>query len=190
MGQEHTPPQDRRSFLRWAVHGLGAIFALVLGVPAVAYLIDGRNRKAPPSGFRRLARLSELTPNQPREYTIRQTRQDAWTLYPNEIVGRVFLIRRDGDQVEAFTTTCPHLGCSINFTGNAAVPFLCPCHGGHWTIQGQRIDPENNVAPRDMDTLQTQRTRVPGTPDSQPDYFIEVHYQSFKALLPNKEPRA
>jgi Rieske Fe-S protein len=171
--------QDRRSFLRWAIHGLSAVFAIVLGAPAIAFLIDGRNRKASGAAFRRLARLSDLTPNQPREYAVRQSRWDAWNFYPNEIVGRVFLVRRDGDRVEAFTTTCPHLGCSINYTGNASIPFLCPCHGGRWTIQGQRIDPANNVAPRDMDSLEVRLEAIEGAPAPEPDYFIEAKFQNF-----------
>ena len=179
-------PHDRRSFLRWAVHGLGALFGVVLGVPAAAFLIDGRNRRAAAGDFKRVARLSELVVGQPQQVVIRETRRDAWTLYPNEVVGRVFLIRRDGDHVDAFTTTCPHLGCSINYTGDAQTPFVCPCHGGRFDIHGQLLQP-NNPAPRGMDSLETQRTPVPDTPPGRPDYFIEVKYQVFRKGQHEKE---
>jgi Rieske Fe-S protein len=183
--------QDRRSFLRWAVNGLGALFAAVLGVPAVAYLIDGRNRTATAGGFKRVARLSDLTPGRPRVVTVRQTRSDAWTLHPDEIVGRVFLIRREGDRVDAYTTICPHLGCSVNYTGNADVPFLCPCHGGRFDLHGHRIETGgNNPAPRGMDSLQVQRVPVPDSPAGRPDFYIEVQYQTFKPMAPEKEVRA
>ena len=43
---------DRRTFLKWATHGLGVVFGAIIGVPAIAYLIDPRNRPAPPGGFR------------------------------------------------------------------------------------------------------------------------------------------
>ena len=58
-GDPH-PPMERRSFLKWATHGLGVLFGALLGVPAVAYLIDARNRPAPNNDFRTVARLSEL----------------------------------------------------------------------------------------------------------------------------------
>jgi Rieske Fe-S protein len=185
MGQQ----QDRRSFLRWAVHGLGALFGVVLGVPAAAFLIDGRNRAAAAGGFKRVARLSELAPGQPRQFVIRETRRDAWTLYPNEVVGRVFLIRRDADRVDAYTTTCPHLGCSINYTGDAQTPFVCPCHGGRFDIDGKLIQTDN-PAPRGMDSLQTQTVPVPDAPAGRPDYFIEVKFQVFKKGVEDKEPIA
>ena len=67
----------RRKFLRWAVHGLGAVFAAVLGVPAVVYLIDPRNRPNPERGFKPVARLRELTASTPKEVVIRATGRDA-----------------------------------------------------------------------------------------------------------------
>ena len=133
--QHDSPPPERRSFLRWAVHGLGALFGLVLGIPAVAYLLDARNRPAPKRGFRRVAQLSELPLNRPKEVVIFDTRTDAWTLYPSDVIGRVFLIKRSNTQVEAYTTICPHLGCSINYTGEI---FRCPCHGATFSLEGRK----------------------------------------------------
>jgi Rieske Fe-S protein len=164
------PAPDRRSFLRWAIHGLGILFAAVLGIPAVAYLIDARNRKAPPPGFKTVARLSDLQEDEPLEVVIRETRRDAWTLHRDEIVGRVFLIKRRGGHVDAFTTICPHLGCSINYTGNQRVPFVCPCHNARYRLDGERIEP--TPAPRGMDVLEVRAD--PDDPDA-----IQVRYQVF-----------
>ena len=44
--------EERRSFLRWAIHGMGALFAAILGIPALAYLADARHRKAQDRSFR------------------------------------------------------------------------------------------------------------------------------------------
>ena len=183
---------ERRTFLRWAVHGLGAVFGAVLGFPAVVYLIDPRNRPPRETGMRPVARTSELTVNVPREVVIHETRYDAWTLHPNDVVGRIWIVRRPGNNaqgkpnVEVFTTTCPHLGCSVNFTG---ADFLCPCHGAHYTLSGQAIRQENgrpinNVAPRDMDSLPMELEPVAGAPG---DYVIKVKYERFKSNSPQKE---
>ena len=67
MGQ----PTDRRSFLRWAIHGLGSIFAVVLGVPAVAFLIDPRNRPAREGGLPHRRRLDDLEVDKPRRSSLR-----------------------------------------------------------------------------------------------------------------------
>ncbi|HEV8062295.1 MAG TPA: ubiquinol-cytochrome c reductase iron-sulfur subunit [Gemmataceae bacterium] len=167
------PAESRRSFLKFATNALGALFALVLGVPAVAYLIDARNRAAAQGDFKTVARLSELPVNVPQQVVIRDVRRDAWTIHPNDVIGRVWLIRRDKDQVEAFTTICPHLGCSVNFEETAHL-FVCPCHGGTFDFEGHRKDlpGQINPAPRGMDRLECRRS--PANPD-----LIEVKYQNF-----------
>ena len=157
---------DRRAFLKWATHGLGVVFGAVIGVPAIAYLIDPRNRPAPPSGFRDVARLSELQVNMPHQVVIRDIRSDAWTLHPNDEIGRVWLIKRDDKTVDAFTSICPHLGCSINFeTSNNS--FLCPCHGGTFGVQGGKV---SGPVPRGMDSLEC---KIDGE-------TIRVKYENFK----------
>src|SRR5438132_13400055 len=100
-GPPHT---QRRSFLKWATHGLGALFGAILGIPAIAYLIDARNRPAPDSDFKTVARLTELEIGVPKQVILRDIRHDAWTLHPNDVIGRVWLIRRDQEKVEAYTT--------------------------------------------------------------------------------------
>jgi menaquinol-cytochrome c reductase iron-sulfur subunit len=169
--------------LKWATHGLGVLFGALLGVPAVAYLIDARNRPAPPSDFHTVARLSELQKGVPHQVVIHDVRQDAWTLHPNDVIGRVWLIRRDGDKVDAFTTTCPHLGCSVNYEAKEGL-FICPCHGGTFVLSGQRkeLTERKNPAPRGMDALQIKVSEDPDPAhvvNGKRDSTIAVKYQNF-----------
>ncbi len=196
--QHPEPPEKltgRRSFLRWCVHGLGGLFTIFLAIPIVSYIIDPRNRKASGSNFKDVAQLNDLPVGQPREFVIREQRRDAWTLYPNEVVGRVFLIREgegvenpgpnDQPPVKAFTTICPHLGCSVNFTGDLSgnqAAFLCPCHGGRFSLDGNRIEPEHNPAPRAMDSLNVRYK--PGNPS-----IVQVEYEKFYQNTPEKKER-
>ena len=115
---------QRRTFLEWSINGLSAVFAAVLGLPAIAYLTDARNRPARETGMRTVAKLSELEGGVPKEFVIRETRRDAWSLHPDDVVGRVLLIRRPNNEVDAFTTICPHLGCSVDRTDDRV--FVSP----------------------------------------------------------------
>ena len=184
---------DRRTFLVWATNGMGAVFAAVLGLPALAYLADPRNRATRETGWRTVARLNDLTPLVPTEAVIQETRRDAWTLHPDDIVGRVWLIRQPaGDAVTAFTTICPHLGCSVNWVPpplgqpSESGQFLCPCHGGRFDQKGDRVvgGGNNNPAPRGMDTLEVQ---VIPDPAVAKDKLVQVKYQRFKAMQEKKE---
>jgi len=145
---------DRRTLLKWVINGLGALFGVVLGLPALAFLVDPRKRKGSQGDFRTVARLSELAVDVPHQAIIRELRRDAWTLHPNDVVGRVWLLRREDNQVDAFTTICPHLGCSVNFQ-SAENLFVCPCHNGTYDLSGHRHERPGaaNPAPRGMDRL-------------------------------------
>lgn len=187
---------DRRSVLRWAIHGLGAVFATVLGVPVAAYVIDPLNRPSPEKNFRSVdgIRLSELEVGVPRQGVIRNIRWDAWTVHPNDVVGRIWVIRNAGNDpsktLNVFTTVCPHLGCSINRTEpqpeaeTKEFSFTCPCHNARFHLDGSLIhDEDGNPAPRGMDSLQWRRD--PTDPDR-----IQVDYQNYYQGRADKDPVA
>lgn len=189
---------QRRSFLKWLTNGLGALFAAVLGFPAISYLIDPRNRPGAAGAFKRVARLSELKDagGEPIKSVVRDVRRDAWTLHPNDVIGRVWLVwRGQADDkgapvVEAYTATCPHLGGSINYDRQQQ-RFVCPLHGAAFDYACRRLSEEllgrANPAPRDMDSLEVQ---LVSDPENEGDYFVEVKYQNFVQGKPQKEPKA
>lgn len=182
--QNVEPEPPRRNFLTWLINGMGAVFAVVLGAPVIAYLMDPLNRPKSESGFRTVdgVRWSELVTNQPKQGVIRNVRKDAWTLHPSDVVGRVWIVKEQDDKVNVFTTVCPHLGCSINEVPSG---FLCPCHGAKFDMKGNIVQEANqqNAAPRGMDTLEWQR-------DSSNPEIILVKYESFQQLNPNKVVKA
>ena len=174
---------ERRTFLKWVTHALGALFGLILLVPGAAYLIDPRNRKPQAAAFKRVARLRDLPEPGPdgtavpKQVVVREAnRRDAWTIHPDEVIGRVWLVRQRDGNVTAFTTICPHLGCPINFDG-ANNQFSCPCHGGTFDRMGKRLDPAKNPAPRGMDELEVKKVPVDGQDG---DFHIEVKFESFR----------
>src|SRR5438874_9370899 len=160
MDTNRAHANDRRTFLKWATHALGALFGLVIGIPGVAYLVDARNRPAPQRGMRPVAKLSELEVGKPKQVVIHDVRRDAWTLHPNDVVGRVWLVRQDKDKVDAFTTICPHLGCSVDWRPDHNL-FICPCHNGTFDPHGELVKRPglDNPAPRGMDALELRMTQ-------------------------------
>jgi Rieske Fe-S protein len=167
---------NRRSFLGWLTVGIGGIFSVFLGVPVVAYVIDPRHRKGPKSAMKLVegVKLNELAPGgTPLQGVVRDTRTDGWTLYPNDVIGRVWLVQvgarpdlstpeklaefnarttaEKASYLFVFTTKCPHLGCFVNLNG-AGNGFACPCHSATFNLDGKRAA-AGNPAQRGMDTL-------------------------------------
>jgi Rieske Fe-S protein len=197
MGHDDT---DRRSLLAWAVTGLGAVFTAVLGAPVIAYLIDPRNRKGGDGDFRAvdMIPLTDLRQNVPVQGVLRSVRRDAWTLHPNDVLGRVWVVLKqpalpalpaqvaadDANVLHVFTTICPHLGCSVNQNADPLTGFTCPCHAAQYNLDGTRKDPAGNPAPRGMDTLEWKVEADPANPQRR---VLLVRYQNFKAAVPGKE---
>lgn len=194
MGHDAT---DRRSFLAWAVTGLGAVFTAILAAPVIAYFIDPRNRQSAGGSFRvvDMVPLTDLQQDRPVQGVLRAVRRDAWTLHPNDVVGRVWVVLKrptlpanvaanDDTVLTVFTTICPHLGCSVNRNADAATGFTCPCHAAQYNLDGSRKDPASNPAPRGMDTLEWRVEADPANPERR---VLMVKYQNFKASIAEKE---
>jgi Rieske Fe-S protein len=190
---------DRRSFLGWATIGLGAIFSAVFGAPIVAYVLDPRHRKGPKSDFKLVEgiKLDELDVGRPpRQGVVRDTRTDGWTLYPNDVIGRVWVVQigaRPANPAAAtaaekaaylvvFTTICPHLGCSVN-VDSAGTGFACPCHNATFKLPDGERATAANPALRGMDTLEWEFD------DADPDFNrIRVKYLNFETSKEEKKP--
>jgi menaquinol-cytochrome c reductase iron-sulfur subunit len=189
------PETNRRSFLSFAIFGLGAIFSALIGVPIVCYALDPRHRKGAKSNSKLVEgiALDELTMNSPKQGVIRDVRVDGWTLYPSDVIGRVWVVQvgarparvanltpeQKAAYLIVFTTICPHLGCSVNLDSDGA-GFACPCHNATFRLNGAQADPATNPALRGMDTLEWEFDEI----DSNK---IKVKYQSFKTSIANKE---
>ncbi len=192
---EH-PVEGRRSFLAWVVTGLGAVFGAILGVPIVAYLIDPRHRHGAGGDFRVVDGVpldTGLEPYRPVQGVLRAVRRDGWTLHPNDVVGRVWVVAKgpipnrpvenDASVLEVFTTICPHLGCSVNLNADPSTGFACPCHGAEFNPDGTRKNPATNPAQRGLDALQW---KIEVDPDNPARKRLLVRYQNFKSSIADK----
>jgi Rieske Fe-S protein len=190
-----SSPPTRRSILGFAIVGLSAIFSAVIGLPIVCYVLDPRHRKGPKNAMKLVegVKLDELVNDKPAQGVIRDTRTDGWTLYPNDVIGRVWVVQvgprpanvdamtpaEKKAYLLVFTTICPHLGCSVNVGGPG---FACPCHAATFNIDGKRAN-ESNPAQRGMDTLDWE------IDEADPDKNrIKVTFKRFKANDAKKVP--
>lgn len=115
------------------------------------------------------------TDGSPLACTVYNDRTDAWNHYRNVEVGTVWLRRTESDEVLAFNSICPHLGCAIDFR-QANDDFFCPCHTSAFNLDGERT---NNIPPRGMDQLEVRLK--PETGD-----VIWLKYENFRAATPQK----
>lgn len=173
-----TGEPTRRSFLYKAVTALiGGVVGLFPLVAGILFFLDPLRKRAVAGGaaggkegFLKVGQADAVPQDgTPARFTVIIPRkQDAWTTYLNVPVGAVYVRREKGEFI-AFNTTCPHLGCAVDYLPGRK-QFLCPCHDSAFDIEGKRT---NKTPPRDMDTLEIDKDKLAAGE-------IWVKYQDFK----------
>ena len=67
-----------------------------------------------------------------------------------DLDGSPILIRRGSEGFEAYSSTCPHLGCRVHWESEEGI-FFCPCHRGVFdergiAVSGPPADAGQNLA--------------------------------------------
>ena len=127
----------RRGFLARIAAAAAALF----GLPGLAALLDPALRGA---GGRWIdaGPIGALAEGEPRRFAF--SVPAGWETRPRT----VFLVRK-GDAVIALDATCTHAGCmvrpalaegaSAGELGGAPGAFVCPCHGGAFSLEGEPV---------------------------------------------------
>ena len=166
----------RRRFFHYCSIVLSGLTALLVGLPGAAFLVDPLFRQRQKSKRHRLVKLDDLPTGKPRKLVIVDQRVDAWTRYPEGPIGAVWLVRRDDDSVDAYSTTCPHLGCTVNLADDT---FFCPCHEARFAMDGSTLD---GPQLRGMDKLDAMVAKIDD------DDWVQVDFQRFELGVAEKTP--
>jgi Rieske Fe-S protein len=117
----------------------------------------------------------------PHEFVVTVDVVDAWTRATGQRIGSVFLTRTDGGdtpQVSAFTATCPHLGCAVEFDAGEK-RFECPCHESGFDKDGERLF---GPSLRGLDPLEIKLVDKGGAKE------VWVAFQRFRAGVAERVP--
>jgi len=126
---------DRRKVLTLMVHGGSAAAAVVVGVPTLIYVVSpgGGGQDAPM--WRDVAALDQFPVGQVSAAMVQRSTDNPAA----QAVRSGVYVWRVGDQdVIVFSRSCTDLGCPVTFDRGSEC-FLCPCHGGIFDKQGERM---------------------------------------------------
>lgn len=169
----------RRNFVaEMMAVGVGALVGIVPAAISGLFFLDPLVRKrggGDGDGFIETDLVLDALPadGTPVRYTVRDDLINAWNMSPDQPIGAAWL-RRIQDQVLAFSTVCPHLGCDVEHRAGEG-DFYCPCHTSAFDLDGQ---PLNAIPPRAMDTLEA----------TVKDGRIWLKYESFRGATSEKVP--
>jgi menaquinol-cytochrome c reductase iron-sulfur subunit len=163
---------QRRSFLG-ALLGLGtAVVGAVLSVPLLRMVLYPLLRTTTPESWSDVGSAAELgSASTPARKTILVEQRDGWRKVVSE--KPVYVIKDPNGQLAVLSAVCPHLGCLVAWQADRD-EFICPCHQGHFGADGKLL---SGPPPRGMDRLDSKIQ----------DGVLQVHYQYFRQLVPDKE---
>ncbi len=110
----------RRGLVDWVIRFCGAVTAVALVGPALAYLWP----------------ITKSGPVKKRQEVGDSAHWDLWSARKVAIANKPVLVIRTDKGFVAFSAVCTHLGCLVEFDA-AKKAIYCPCHAGLFNLEGQ-----------------------------------------------------
>jgi len=127
---------SRRQFLGVISGALGALGAVLVGIPFVSFLLAPLINQ-PPGTWISVGAVDSFKLGE----TVAVAYEDPYSLpYAGVSAKTSAWLRRflkDGkDTFQVFAVNCTHLGCPVQWVPDGEI-FMCPCHGGVYYSDGQ-----------------------------------------------------
>ncbi|NNE94230.1 MAG: Rieske 2Fe-2S domain-containing protein [Verrucomicrobiales bacterium] len=182
QGNDHGAGEqeaDRRDFLQKA----GSVCAgcALVGTPVVAGMaVVADPLRLPPDDpeFLKVAKLDALpSDGTPQKFVVKNDKIDAWSRFPDRVIGAVYLRRLENNEIQAFNVVCPHLGCAINYREEQH-DYFCPCHDSAFALEDGEQGPGSPSA-RPLDSLEAEVRN---------ENEVWVKFQNFQTGVAEKKP--
>lgn len=141
---------NRRRFLSIATWSIGGLMSLMIGIPAIAYIVGPALTKEESQSWIRLGTINKVELGTPTLFKVKLTRQAGW-LEQEESIG-VYVLTDNGRDFIAMSNICTHLGCRVRWIADQEI-FLSPCHNGKFDREGKVI---SGPPPRPLDRYEVK----------------------------------
>ncbi|MCS7261638.1 MAG: Rieske 2Fe-2S domain-containing protein [Anaerolineae bacterium] len=140
----------RREFVAGVAGVLGALIAILVGLPIIGYLIAPALRTGSTAGWISLVPLSALRPGVPTPCSFSRLKQTGWRRM--QVIRTAYAILEDSGDVVVLADLCTHLSCRVHWLPERNV-FVCPCHDGIFDRQGNVL---SGPPPRPLERFETK----------------------------------
>jgi Rieske Fe-S protein len=122
--EENGPRKiSRRDFVNYLLSAVGAALGAAIVYPVVKFIIPPEIPEATPSSVV-AANLDDMPANSGKVFRFGKN------------VG--ILIRSASGDFKAFSATCTHLSCTVQYRSDLA-QIWCACHNGHYDLNGKNV---------------------------------------------------
>lgn len=142
----------RRKFLSGIIGVVATSVAVIVGIPAIGYLISPGLKKQNEDQWITLGPVSSLTPGEPKAFPYSTRSKDGWV--ESSQSGVAYALTTDGQNVMVLSNVCTHLSCRVSWR-NEQRDYFCPCHDGKFDVLGKVV---SGPPPRPLDQFQSRIT--------------------------------
>lgn len=148
MSESHEV--GRRNFVKVVIAFLGSIMGAIIGIPAIAYLIDPATKIQKSEDWISLGPPENYPIGTPTLFNFTRTKVNGWERTVNSY--GVYVVRKNETETTVFSNMCTHLACRVTWQEEVQ-EYICPCHDGHFGTEGEVL---TGPPPRPMWTFETK----------------------------------
>ncbi len=141
---------SRNEFVKFTTGILGGIMGVVVGIPAVGYLLSPALKTRSTDAWIQIGPLENYPLNTPTAFSFTRTKTNGWEKTVNSY--GVYVWRKSESEVVVISNVCTHLACRVTWKEDVQ-EYICPCHDGHFAIGGEVTA---GPAPRALDHYETK----------------------------------
>ena len=146
------PHLSRNDFVKGTVGVLGAVMGLVVGLPAIGYMISPALKSQKSDAWIALGPLENYPIGIPTLFTFTRTKLNGWEKTVNSFGVYVLRQSETASDVKVFSNVCTHLSCRVTWKEDL-IEYVCPCHDGRFGITGEIV---SGPQPRPLDEYETK----------------------------------
>jgi len=128
----------RRDFVNIVVVALGTVIGLVIGIPAIGYLIAPATKVQREEAWIPLGPLEAYPLNIPTLFSYTRTRINGWEKTVNSFGAYVWRHGGGESELTVYSNMCTHLSCRVTWREDITA-YFCPCHDGRFNKEGEVI---------------------------------------------------
>ena len=129
---------QRRDFVNIVLVGLGSVIGLIIGIPAIAYLLSPAVKVHVEEAWIPLGPLDAYPLDDPTLFSYTRSKINGWEKTVNSYGAYVWRYGNGDTEVRVYSNMCTHLSCRVTWTEETNV-YFCPCHDGRFNKEGQVV---------------------------------------------------
>ncbi len=129
---------QRRDFVNIVLAGVGSVIGLIIGIPAIAYLISPAAKVQEEEAWIPLGPLEVYPLDEPTLFSYTRTKVNGWEKTVNSYGAYVWRFGEGESDLKVYSNMCTHLSCRVTWKEDTSI-YLCPCHDGRFNEEGEVV---------------------------------------------------